>query len=294
VKVPFIPFSGAIAEAAGTIYEKYILRKKNLNYKDYNLLGFLAITLLLIPVIILSYFLFPVAFPLRIESLAFETKNLLILLVVIVFSIFANLLTYFALKWEKVTEIEPLRLMQPLFAIFMAFFIFSSERTGKTGIIIAAIIASLALIFSHIKKHHFQFNKYAMSAIFGSFFFALEMIISNLILEYYPPLVFYFIRCLGILLLGVALSRPKLELIDKKTWKAIFSVAFIWIIYRLLLYRSYLSEGPITTTLLFMLTPIFIYVLAYFYLKEKLTKRNIIASIIILICVGYALFSNGS
>lgn len=284
-----IPFFGALSEAVGTIIERNILRKRKIDSREYNIFSFLAISLLLVPVIILLYLFFPQSFPIKIDSQAFSSLNLLILLGVIVFSIIANLLAFYALKWEKMTEVEPLRLLQPMFAIFLAFFIFSSERTGKTGIIIAAVIASLALIFSHIKKHHCEFNKFAISAILGSFFFALELIISNLILPFYPPLVFYFIRCVGILILGVAIYKPKPELIERKTWKMIFLVASIWIVYRLLLYSSYLSMGPIETTLLFMLTPIFIYIISYTYLKEKISWRNIVASIIILLCVGYAL-----
>jgi drug/metabolite transporter (DMT)-like permease len=47
----------------------------------------------------------------------------------------------------------------------------------------------------------------------------------------------------------------------------------------------------IFTTLIFLLTPVFIYIFSRIYLNEKLNWRNILASIIIVLCVLYALFA---
>ena len=294
MKLPLIPFTGAFFEALATIMEKKILRKKKIDYKEYNMIGFLSIIILLIPIIILLYYLSPSEFAIKINQQAFTPLNIIILVGVIIFALIANLFTYYAMKWEKITELEPLRLLQPLFAIILALFLFVSERNIKPGIIIAGLIASFALIFSHIRKHHFELNKYAISAIMGSLLFAVELIISNEILSFYPPLVFYLIRCTGILLLSFIIYKPSLKTIDNVTWRKVFLISFIWIAYRLMLYSTYLSKGPITATLLFMLTPVFIYTLSYIYLRERLNWRNITASIIILICVAYAMWRNGN
>jgi drug/metabolite transporter (DMT)-like permease len=157
-------------------------------------------------------------------------------------------------------------------------------------VLIAAIIASLALIFSHVRKHHFSLNKYAISAIAGSFFFALELTLSKSILSLYSPISFYLIRCTGIFLFSLIIFKPHIEKIKPKVKLMVTGVGIIWILYRILLYMSYQSKGLITTTLLFILAPIFIYTLSYFYLREKLNLRNIIASVIIVLCVVYAMF----
>ena len=94
--------------------------------------------------------------------------------------------------------------------------------------------------------------------------------------------------------MSIIIFKPSMKTIDNKTWRMIFLISFIWILYRLMLYTSYVTKGPVITTLLFMLTPIFIYIMSYFYLKEKPNWRNITASIIILICVAYAMFVNGN
>ncbi len=288
-----IPILGAFSEGAGTIVEKKILMKRKLGTRTYNTFSFMIIVLLLIPIIFIMNYFLPTKFPINISSEAFQLKNILFMLGVIVFSIIANLLTFYAMKWEKITEIEPMRLMQPMFTIILAFFIFTTERQTQNSIIILSIIASLTLIASHTRRHHFSFNKYAWAAIFGSLFFALELVISKEILSLYPPLVFYFVRCLGIFLVSLFIFRPNPEKIQKSTWFMIIGVSFIWIAYRVLLYSSYLTQGVITTTLLFILTPVFIYIFSWKYLKEQFKWRNLIASIIIVICVALAMYLKG-
>ena len=289
-----IPIFGAFSEGAGTVLEKKLLMRKKLETRTYNTFSFMAIVILLIPIIFIANYFFPAQFPLKIDAQAFTLINILLMLAVIIISIFANLFTYYAMKWEKMTELEPMRLMQPMFTILLAFFIFSSERQTKTSIIILSVIASFTLIASHVKKHHFSFNKYAWAAIFGSLLFALELVVSKQILSLYPPLIFYFIRCAGIFLFSLIIFKSNPRKIKKSTWPMIFAVAFIWIVYRVLLYSSYLSQGVIVTTLLFILTPIFIYIFSWRYLKEQFKWRNLIASIIIIICVALAMYLQGN
>ena len=277
----WIPFAGAISEAAGTILEKIVLRKRKINYKIYTVFSFLAIVLVSLP---LLYFFW------KLSPEAYETKNFIILLFVIATSIIANLLMFYSLKREKVTELEPLRLFQPLFVILLAFAIYSAER--NFSILIVALIASGALIFSHLRKHHLQYNKYLIAALLASLFFAIELVASRAILPYYSGITFYFIRCAAILLITLAIFRPNPKNIDKKSGILILITGAIWVFYRVILYYGYLTYGVIFTTLLFILAPIFIYIFARIFLKEKLNWRNIIAAIIIVACVVYAIWAN--
>jgi drug/metabolite transporter (DMT)-like permease len=278
----YIPILGAIALASGTILEKIVLKKKNLDIKLYQTAAFLSAILAMAPFV---YFFW------RMNVQAFELKNILIFCAVIVTSIIANLLIFYSLKWEKITKLEPARILEPLFVILLAilFSFFADglyERNFK--IIIPALIAACAIIFSHVEKRHLKFNKYFIAAVIGSFFFAFELIISRLILDFYSPLTFYFLRCVGVFLISLGIFRPKLKSLDKKSMGLIFITGATWSIYRIVIYWGYTTLGIISTTLMIMLGPVFIYIFARIFLKEKIRWRNIVAAIIIIACVLYA------
>jgi len=281
--VYYLPVVGAIALAGGTILERIVLRKKKVGVELYQTASFLAIIISLLPLV---YFFW------KLDSGAFEARNILIFSLVILFSMIANLLVFYSLKWEKVGNLEPARVLEPLFVILLAIvFSFFAENLFERNlkIIIPALIASLALILSHIKKYHLKFNPYFVAAIIGSFFFALELVISRLILDFYSPVTFYFLRSLSIFFLSLLIFKPDFKKLDKKVRWQIFATGFIWMIYRVIVYYGYLKVGVIFTTLLLMLGPIFVYALAHFILKEKISWQNFAAAIVIVGSVAYAI-----
>ncbi|MCK9568114.1 DMT family transporter [Candidatus Pacearchaeota archaeon] len=277
-----IPFLGSLALASGTVLERYILKKKKLGIKLYQTVSFFAISLITIP------FLF---FFWKMNAQAFELKNVLIFLSVIASAITANLFVFYSLKWEKVTNLEPARILEPMFTILLAL-IFSLFISGFSDpnpkILIPALIASVALVFPFIKKERICINKYFVAAILGSFFFGLELILSNLILNFYSPITFYFFRCLSIFIISLVVFHPKTKAMDKKSLLLTFITAAVWVVYRVAIYFGYQNYGVIFTTLVIMLGPIFIYILANRFLKEKLNWRNIVSSLVIIACVIYA------
>jgi drug/metabolite transporter (DMT)-like permease len=280
----YLPILGAVALASGTIFQRFMLKKKQISVKQYSVMEFLAIVLVMIPFI---YFFWEV------DPTAFQTKNIIILGLTIAFSITANIFAYYSVKGEKVSNLEPAKTLEPLFIILVAivfsFFLPGFERDPK--VIIPAIISVVALLFAHIKKHHLNFNKYFIAAVLGSFFFGLELVISDLILQYYNPLTFYFIRAFFILVFFWILFRPSLRNQDNKTKWGMLGLGAIWVLYRIAVYWGYLKLGVISTTMVFMLGPVLVYFFARVFLKEKLNWKNIVASIVIIACVLYASFA---
>ena len=279
------PFFGALALASGTIMERFILKKKQTNVNLHHCLEFLAITLVMLPFI---YFFW------QVSPQALETKNLMILGLVIIFALAANLFNFYSIKGDKISSLEPARITENIFLILLVllFSLFFDSNLYETSpkIIYPALIAGAALIFSHIKKHHLDFNKYFIAATLGSFFFALELVTSRLVLDYYSAFSFYFIRCVSLFLLGFILLRPKNKRLDNSIYIGMLELGVIWTLYRVIVYYGYVHLGMVSTTLVFMLSPIFIYTFAWIFLKEKPTLRNIIASIIIIACVIYGTF----
>ena len=279
----YLPFLGAISLAAGTILEKIVVKRKNIDIKFYQTAIFFVIMLVMLPFI---YFYW------KFDPQALQPLNIIIFSLVIIFSLLANWFVFYSVKGENVSNLEPAKMIEPLFVVLLAilfsFFIDSGMYEKNLKIIIPAIIAGLALILSHIKRHHLKFNKYFLSAILGSFFFALELVISRLILDYYSSLTFYFLRCAFIFLFSLIIFRPKMIQMDKTLTSYIFITGIFWVLYRVIIYYGYVNLGIIFTTLIIMVSPIFIYLFAHIFLKENLSWRNIIASIIIIGCVLYA------
>lgn len=283
----YIPILGALLEATGMIIEKRIIRKKCMNYKNYIVYGFFAIAVISLPFLLFFW---------KLKPEAFYLKNLLIFISIVLTSLIANVFIFYSLKRENVSELEPIRLTQPLFTVLLAFFlsffipIYSNEKNPL--ILFLAIVASTTLIIAHFdtNKNKLIFDKYILAAILGSFFFAVELVLSKMILPYFSPWTFYFIRCLFIFLIALLIFRPDFKKIDKQTHYLTWITAFIWIIYRVILYRGYESLGIIFTTILLILSPIFIFIFARIFLKEKITKKQIVSSIIIVLCVVIASF----
>lgn len=279
----YLPILGALTLAAGTIFERLVLRNRKIDIKLYQVASFFAIILSLIPFL---YFFW------RLDAAALQIKNIIIFFSVVFFAVIANLLVFYSMKWEKVSNLEPARVLEPLFVILLAL-VFSLFAKGlydqNSRVVIPAIVAALALIFSHAQKHHLRFNKYFIAAILGSFFFALELVISRLVLDFYSPISFYFLRSSAIFLISLALFKPNFKKLNTKIKWEIFITGVIWMIYRVIIYYGFVKIGVIFTTLLIMLGPIFIYIFAHFFLKEKIGWRNFVAAIIIVASVIYAL-----
>jgi drug/metabolite transporter (DMT)-like permease len=277
---------GAFAYAWATIKEKIILSKKSISVQFYQTYGFLAIVLVMAPFV----FLF-----MHVSKDAYTLKNILILLLVVALATIANYLSFYAMKGEKISKLEPAMLMLPLFTILLAFlfsiFVDPVLYEKNTHVLVPAIIAAAALIYSDTKKLSFKYNKYHLTAMLGSLFFAAELVTSKLLLADYSPFSFYFVRCSLVFLASFLLFAPKMKnTADKKTWLQIFLLAAIWVAYRVIIYTGYNQIGIIQTTLIIMLGPVLIYFFAWKILKEKLTIKNIIASIIIVARIVYANF----
>jgi len=280
-----VPILGALALGSGTVLDKFNLKNRKIGYKLYQTASFLALIVVMLPFI---YFFW------KLDAGAFELKNILIFAGIIVTATIANLFIYYSEKGAKITTIEPAIILETFFVIlitiFFGFFIKGfSDATSK--IVIPALIALAALIFPYIKKEKLKLNKYIIAAILGSFFFALELVLSNFILEFYSPLTFYFFRCLFVFIVSLIIFMPNFKEINVKNWVLILITGAIYVGYRVATYYGYLHYGIIFTTLITMLAPIVIYILAYVFLKEKLNWKNIISSIIIIACVVYAVLS---
>jgi len=274
----YLPIIGAFLEATGMILEKRMLKLKKFNYKNYVVYGFLGIVLIMMPFL---YFIW------QVETEAFKFWNLIIFLFIVFVSVLGNLFSCYALKRENISEFEPAWLMLPLFTVILAAIFYASER--NIAIFILALVASITLAATHVKRHHLRFNRYMTAAVLSSLFFSIELVASKPILGYYSPFSFYFLRCLFVFAVTFLIFRPSFKAIDKKSGALIGLIAVIWVFYRVIIYYGYIFWGIVYTTVLFTLSPVLMLLFAVVFLKEKPTIRQVIANSVILICVILAL-----
>lgn len=274
----YLPIIGSFLEAAGIILEKRVLRNKKIDYRNYTVFGFLAISLMSLPFLIWLW---------RIDGGFWNAKPVLIFAFVILASLIANLLTYYSIKRKKIAEYEPLWLMQPLFTVLLAVILYPGERNWM--IVLLALVASFSLILMHWNGKHLNFDKYMWAGLLGSLFYAVELVASKSILAYFSPFTFYFIRCFFIFIFALLIFRPNVKIVNRKIGLNILLIGLIWVIYRAILYYGYGTYGIIYTTILFILAPVLMLLFARLFLKEKMTRRQIITNVIILICVVLAI-----
>jgi drug/metabolite transporter (DMT)-like permease len=267
----------AASFAYSSILEKEILRERKVNSKHFIIAVFAISSVIMLP---LLYFFG------NIGPEAYKPVNIFLIFILIFFAIMANILIFFAVKWEKINKLEPMKLLEPIFVILLAFIFFESERNPI--VIVPAIIASLALLISHIRKHHLVFNKYSIAAILGSLCYALEAMVAKILLEFYSPLSLYFTRAIFVFLFALIIfrSNPLKELGKKERIITVF-IGSMWVLYRVIVYFGYQSWGLVFTTLTLFIAHIMVYIFAALVLKEKILKRNIFAAIVILACVAY-------
>jgi drug/metabolite transporter (DMT)-like permease len=282
----YVPFLASLATAISDMLERKELKKK-IDIKSFQILAFLSAVLIGLPLIFFFW---------KLDPRALSIGNIIIFVLIIVVSVSANVLTFYSMKGEKLSRLEPAKVLGPLFIILIALifsFFIEGAYDRNWNVVIPALISASALVVSHVKKNHLKFNRYFIAAIFGSLLFAIEIVLSKLILDFFTPINFYFFRCLFVLLLSIILFSPKISKIwkiDNKTKRWIFFIGCIWVIGRVLIYYGYLKIGIISTTLIIMLAPVFVYFFAWKFLNEKIRIKDIITSFIIVGSVVYALF----
>ena len=204
----YFPALGALFLAIGIVLERFVLKSKKISVTLYQSTSFIAIVLSMIPFI---YFFW------RFDAQALQSQNLFLFILVVLLSIVANLFLFYSVKGEKIVKLEPAKALEPMFVIILAI-VFSFFVDGlyekNLKVVIPALISGLVLVLTHIEKHHLNFNKYFLAAIGGSFFFALELVISRLILDFYSPMTFYFLRSISVLALSLVFFRPNLTKLD--------------------------------------------------------------------------------
>ncbi|RLC37692.1 hypothetical protein DRH29_01220 [candidate division Kazan bacterium] len=274
MNIILLPFIAVVANAVYlTISKAFFKRYTRLTSREFNWLqfaGILFVLFLLVP--------FFGEWPISLSSTAIWS-----LFGVGALAILGNILYFWGIDHEKISDIEPFLLFTPLITILIASFFYSDERSWV--IYLAAFLASVVLGWSHIKKHHLSFTWGIITILAFSVMYGFEAVLVKSLLYELSPIMLYLLRCL-IVIVGLSLfSRPDLSIVKKHHLAPFGILGGLAVAAMITTYTAFHLLGLSQTIFIFILSPVLIYILSVIFLDDHWKTKNIIASIIITILV---------
>lgn len=274
------PIISALSDSFATVIDKIILKKNNISSKHFTSILF----------VFMGAFCLPLLYFFEIKEVSILSISILFL--IIVGSALQNYLFYVSLSNKDLSSLEPIRNSEPIVIILFAFLIFPDERNFL--VLLLGFITTLALIYSHLdlknfKKEKVIFDKYSTILIFSVFISAVLFIGYKYALEFVNPVTLYSIRTIGVFLFLFVLFKPKLSSLNKTQTSLFTFSAFLYSLSAVTEYFAISTVGIGITVLVLALSPIVIYFLSHFFLKESIDKQKIIASTVIMACVIIAM-----
>lgn len=272
------PILAALLGSLATLGEKEVLSRLKVDYRLFTSVLFLFLFLFSF---IVALFLGKISIP-----EVYTLKYISLFLGMLITATAWNLLLYRGLQHESMTEFELVTMSKPIVIILVASILLSSER--NLHIFLAAVVAALALFFSHLRRNHLVFNKYLGGLLGYLFLAALENVFDKKLLEVFSPAALYAARTGLIFLVLLILIRPKFKNLEKKDTLVIALLSVLGTAFMIIQYQSFDQFGIVFTALYLTLLPILVYLFAVVFLKERLKLRVVLASLVILAAIIYA------
>lgn len=266
----------AFNEAFGIVVDKLVLTKGKVPVVIFTVVQFFFLSTL-------SALTLP--FLGRIDPTAFSLVNLGLLLIMISLAVTWNLMYYQSIQAESVERLEVVLLTYPLITIGISAIIFVQERHIQT--LIAALIASLALIVAHLDHRKIRFDRYELVLILAVILMAVEAVIIKLLVQIWSPAALYTVRTLAVFLVVLAATRPTVRGIKLSTMVLIFITGAAGVIYKIIQFTGFERFGIVYTTLILILSPVFVLLLDRIILHGKIHLKQIIAMVVIVVAVAW-------
>lgn len=262
----------AVLDAVDLITTKKVFNVfKNFNNKAFSL--WLFIWIIIVGLVVSPWFV-------QIDSAATTPYYLGLLLLMSFLAANYNLLYYYGLEYEKISEVEPFLLFNPLITILIASMFYADERMWQ--IYVAAFIASAFLAWSHMRKHQLKIGPPLLAILGYAVLEGFSAVIIKQLLVVYSPLGLYLVRALIVVLFLWILEKGRIARITTKQIPYFILLAVTAIVGNSLIYYAYQAQGISATSLVLMLSPILVYGLSVVILKEKLNWKNIVTSAIVM------------
>ncbi len=275
-----LPIFAAILQAGSFTIDKIALSIRRVNFKTYTGVSFPLIFLI-------SLIIFCVAHPPLSLNLLQDSWWLLLISIGIVIG--TNLIFYRALQNDTLGEIQTFDLLYNIPAIILSSIIFIDER--NYFVIVPALIASGAVIWSHWEHHHFKIAKYTIPFIIWILLISpFNSIISKTLLLTWSPISLELVRSGVVALILGSLFFKHIKRIPQKGLLLLLVTNILTTIAGILFSFSYQRQGIVYTLLIFSIQPLLVYLASVFILKEPLHIKKTIAFVVVLASIAFAQF----
>lgn len=276
-----IPFLAVVADVSGKVLEKIALSRKRMAINTY-------LPLLFLLLFFVSSLLSPI-FGAIDRSLVFQMKYLLLLVLMIVLAVVWNILSASSMQKEKLYEHEMILMLSPALTIILASIFNPADFDLK--IFGAAMVAAIFLIVARLEKGYIKFNQYTYNMLVAIVLQSFEAIVINALLQkVYSPVSLYAFRTGFVFLFYLIYFRPHFNLISRDNFKLTLYSAFLGALCMILRFYGYKDLGIIQTTLILIVSPVFLYLISARYFHERIGLKAKISAGIILLCIAYATY----
>lgn len=270
-----LPFVAAFLDAASTVISKAFLRRYGrLSYKEYNWLTFLGILL----VLLISAQLFN-QFP----SWGDISKHWLPLAALGVGGALTNILFSRGFEEERISNIEPFIVFRPLAVILIASAFLPAERDPLVYLTI--LLASGILTWANIRREHLQLNRALVFVMISWVTAGIDVLLSAYLLNFFSPIALYMLRCIIVFVVITFISRPNFSYLKPQHLPPTVLLGVLAVLSVVASYVALHRLGVAPTQFAQILTPALVYWFSAQILKDRWSRKNMIATGLIVLLV---------
>ncbi len=228
-------------------------------------------------------------FHFELNKIDFTYKEYLIIIIATAWLYITYPLRRIAYASEKVSVLQPFAMLFQVFPIIIWFIFIASEKANFITFI-SALVASFIVILPNIKINSLKINKYCLMVLTSSIIKSFQVFSTLYFLTILNSANFYLLESILVIIFSIILMLYKSEFgefkkLEKGYVKLMMFVNSIVIVSILLALTMYSTLWIVTTSLLSLLYLVFVYIIWFFILKEIPSKKDIIITILVSICI---------
>ena len=273
------PILAAILQAGSFTLDKVILSLRHVGFRAYVSISFPLI--FLVNLAIFSIYRPPLSGELFSGALGW------LLAASVALSVATNFIFYRALDADALGEIQTIELLPAIPVLLFSSALFADER--KFAVLIPALIASSAIIWSHWERRHFRIARNTLSFLLWSLAIApVGSAISKTLLAAWHPISLELVRSGGIMALLSPFYLRHTRGVPLPAFRFLLATNVLTTVAWILFYTSYQRSGIVYTLLLFSLQPLLVYAASVFLLREAFQWKKAAALGVVLVSIGVA------